>query len=148
MCNKVFRLHWKIFAGVTVFVGIFSAVYEYFGRGIRSRAMIWAFLFPLLFGAIPTYVLSGRLSAARVKYEGAVRFGINWYYSGVAALTVGSIATGVVEIYGTTNHLMRAYWIVGGILLVVGVTVASTAYGAQAGKPTEGAKQETKEAGE
>ena len=39
-------------------------------------------------------------------------FEIPWL---LEALTVGSIVTGIPEIYGTTNPLTIVYWILGGI---------------------------------
>ena len=54
--------------------------------------------------------------------------GINLFCSGVATLTMGSIATGVVEIFGTTNRLLKYYIIVGGILLIIGAITGSIAY--------------------
>lgn len=128
MCDKVFRRHWKIWAGVTVFVGIFSAVYEHYGRGIYSKPMIYAFSIPMLFGFLPALVLSRKEEAKVVPYANGVRLGINLFCAGVAALLMGSIATGVVEIYGTTNRLLKYYTIIGGILLIVGAITGSIAY--------------------
>jgi len=49
-------------------------------------------------------------------------FSCNLYHSGIAAITVGSLVQGVLDIYGTTNALINAYWWIGGILLSGGVT--------------------------
>lgn len=127
-CDRIFRIHWKIWVGVTIFVGIFSAVYEHYGRGIRSKPMIFAFMIPLLFGAAPAFFLARKPSAERITYESGIRMGINLFCSGVATLTMGSIATGVVEIFGTTNRLLKYYIIVGGILLIIGAITGSIAY--------------------
>lgn len=45
----------------------------------------------------------------------------NLYNSGIAALTVGSLVKGALDIYGTTNHLTIIYLIVGLVLIMVGV---------------------------
>ena len=45
--------------------------------------------------------------------------------SGIAALTVGSIFRGVLEIYGTTNRLVIVYPVVGGTLLAAGLILFS-----------------------
>ena len=124
-CDRIFRLHWKIFLGVTVFVGIFSAVYEYHAHGVRSKPMIFAFLFPLVLGVIPLVALAYLGSMKKILYDGAARAGINLFYAGIATLTLGSISSGVVEIYGTTNHLIKYFYIVGCPLLAVGLVVAS-----------------------
>ncbi len=120
MCAKVFRRHWKIFLGMTVFVGIFSAVYEYFGHGVMSDSMIYAFLYPLILGVMPMIALAYLDSMKKIAYGGMIRVGINLFYSGIATLTVGSLATGVVEIYGTTNRLLKYYFYTGLLLLVIG----------------------------
>ena len=45
--------------------------------------------------------------------------------SGIAALTVGSIFRGVLDIYGTTNRLVIVYPVVGGTLLAAGLILFS-----------------------
>lgn len=124
-CGKVFRLHWKIFFGVTVFVGIFSAVYEHFAHGVRSKPMIFAFAYPLLLGVVPLVALAYLQVMKKISYEGNVRAGINLFYSGIATLTLGSISSGVVEIYGTTNHLIKYFYLAGCPLLVAGLILTA-----------------------
>ena len=110
-CDKVFKKHCIIFLAVSVFVAIFGIVYEWFGHGILSMSMILAFLYPFLLGFIPTLALS-----------------CNLFYSGIATLTVGSIAMGVVEIYGTTNRFMIVYTVTGSVLLCIGMCAAGIAF--------------------
>lgn len=126
-CDRVFRIHWKIFLGVTVFVGIFSAVYEHYAHGVRSKPMIFAFLYPLLMGMIPIIALAYLQSMKKVQYAGLLRAGINLFYSGIATLTLGSISSGVVEIYGTTNHLIKYFYIAGCPLLLSGLVLTAIA---------------------
>ncbi|MBR4812611.1 MAG: hypothetical protein IKZ69_01750 [Lachnospiraceae bacterium] len=123
MSSDVFRRHWKIFLGVTAFVGLFSAIYDHYGRGVHSKPMIFAFQFPLVMGVLPAFLLSLVKALKKVEYASAVRVGVNLYVSGVATLTMGSLATGVVEIFGTTNRLLKYYWIVGWPLLAAGFLV-------------------------
>ena len=73
--------------------------------------MIFAFLFPLLGGALPFAV------TAALKKRFPKRAAFNLYNSGIAFLTVGSIMTGVLQIYGTTNDLVNVYWVVGCVLV-------------------------------
>ena len=99
---------------VAVVCLIFGAVYELFSHEVYSFYMIYAFAFPLLGGTFPFLVIS----LFRVKeYPGVIVR--NLYHSGIATLTVGSILQGVLEIYGTTNRLVRFYWIVGIALMVM-----------------------------
>jgi hypothetical protein len=124
MSSDVFRRHWKIFLGVTVFVVIFAFIYEQFAHGVRSKPMMYAFLYPLLMGVIPALALSRVRGLRKVPYASLVRGGVNLFVSGIAALTMGSVATGVVEIYGTTNRLLKYYSIVGWPLLGIGAVLA------------------------
>ena len=50
---------------------------------------------------------------------------LNAWGSGIAALTVGSIFRGVLDIYGTSNRLVIVYPVVGGILLAAGLILFS-----------------------
>ena len=127
MSSDVFRRHWKIFLGVTIFTGVFALVYEQFAHGVRSKPMIFAFLYPLLLGVVPALILSLIKALNRVPYASAVRAGVNLFVSGIATLTLGSVATGVVEIYGTTNRLLKFYSIVGWPLLGIGAMIAMIA---------------------
>ena len=78
--------------------------------------MIYAFVFPLVGGTFPFLAMD--LFPCK-KYPGTIAR--NLYHSGIATLTVGSILQGVFEIYGTTNSLCGIYWIVGAILVVMGI---------------------------
>lgn len=46
------------------------------------------------------------------------------WHMGLAALTVGSLFGGVLEIYGTTSRLLSVYPLVGGILAGAGAVLA------------------------
>ena len=97
----------------TVFCALFGAVYELFSHEVWSCFMICAFAFPLLLGAIPFSLLRKRGKPFPGKAADLV-------HAGVAALTVGSILQGVLEIYGTSNPLTAVYWAAGGMLVSVG----------------------------
>jgi len=97
-----------------LFCALFGAVYEMFGHGVYSYGMIYAFAFPLGMGVFPLYLID----VLHVPYPGkALR---NLWHAGIAALTVGSIVTGILEIYGTTNPLTVVYWILGAALSAAG----------------------------
>ena len=103
--------------GAALFCALFGAVYERFSHGVYSYAMIYAFAFPLVLGALPLYLI-GALNA---PYPGRLLRSV--YHAGIATLTVGSIVTGILEIYGTTVSLTLAYWIVGSALVLLGACV-------------------------
>lgn len=97
----------------TIGTAAFGAVYERFSHGVWSFLMVYAFAFPLLLGALPFSVLSLQ------KRPLPGRHCMQLHHAGVATLTVGSIMEGVLAIYGTTNRLTLAYWVVGIALLVL-----------------------------
>ncbi len=78
--------------------------------------MLYAFAVPLVGGVLPFFSLafSDRLPKPH-------RAALNLYHSGIASLTVGCVFQGVLEIYGTTNSLIKVYWITGFGFLTVAV---------------------------
>lgn len=101
---------------IALFCAFFGAVYEVFSHDVYSGYMIYAFAFPLAGGTLPFLAMS---LCSTKRYPNAIAR--NLYHSGIATLTVGSIIRGVLDIYGTTNSLSGIYWIVGGILTVMGI---------------------------
>lgn len=108
------RDRWLLATVVTVF---FAVIYECFSHQVYSRAMLLAFLYPLLGGLIPTTLLM--LLTKDHLLPG------DWPRSlwavGIAFLTLGSLFRGVLEIYGTTSRLSAVYPIGGWLLLAVGL---------------------------
>ena len=103
----------KAYLLATVGCAIFGAVYELFSHEVWSCFMICAFAFPLLLGAIPFFQMQKRGKPFPGRAAELV-------HAGVAALTVGSILQGVLEIYGTSNPLTISYWVAGGALTAIG----------------------------
>ncbi len=99
----------------SLFLVLFGAVYEHFSHEVFSYFMLYAFVFPLAGGALPFLLLS----LCRLRLPG--RLALDLYHSGIAALTVGSVFRGVLDIYGTTNRLISVYWVVGAALLAGGI---------------------------
>lgn len=105
------------FAAAALGTLLFAAVYERFSHQVYSPYMIFAFLFPLLGGAFPCLLL-GR---APGQQPGARSLCL--YSSGIAALTVGSIFRGILDIYGSTSRLGLVYWLAGGGLCGLGLVL-------------------------
>ena len=101
---------------LTAAVTVASAggIYEYFSHGVFSPFMVYAFLVPLLAGAAPNF-----LAALYADSRGSVRSpaAAGLQLAAVATLTSGSVMKGVLDIYGTTNHLMIIYPVAGLALL-------------------------------
>ena len=109
------------YIAVALFCALFGAVYEIFSHEVYSYPMIYAFAIPLAGGALPFLAFAAGL-ARRWCFPGVVSRSL--YHAGIAALTIGSIIRGILEIYGTTNVLLWAYRIAGG-LLIAGAAVAA-----------------------
>ena len=87
---------------VSIFFGLFGAVYELFSHQVYSYFMIYAFALPLVLGTLPW--------ALALRYGKRVRAGVPALWdAAVLTLTVGSVLRGVLDIYGTTSRLLIAY---------------------------------------
>lgn len=89
-------------------------IYEYFSHSVYSDYMVYAFVFPLVFGVAAAFLVD--LSHSEIMPGKTVFF---LYNAGIATLTVGSVFKGVLEIYGTTNRLSVIYWIAGAALIMI-----------------------------
>ena len=101
----------------TIVVAAFGGVYELFSHGVWSGFMVYAFAFPLVLGTLPFAWL------ALHKHPLPHPWVCKLHHAGVATLTLGSVMEGVFAIYGTTNALTLAYWIVGAALLILAQTI-------------------------
>lgn len=109
-----------IYIGVTIFVGLFGAIYEMNSNNVFSPAMYLAWIIPCVLGVgvylVLTYVPIKQVPGTLVECI---------YNFGVAMLTVRSIFIGVIEIYGTTNRVMLTIYTV---LSIVFLAVGGSAY--------------------
>lgn len=100
------------------FVAVFGRVYQVFSHDVWSPSMVFAVMYPLLGGALPLTVCA--LCSVRVIPGRLCR----WLLSaGLAALTVGSVLTGIFEIYGTTSRLLAVYRFIGWPLVALAALV-------------------------
>lgn len=106
-----------IYLLISMFCILFGAVYEYFSHEVYSYFMLYAFVFPLAGGALPFFAMA----FCRIPMPN--RASRNLYHSGIAALTIGSLFEGVLEIYGTTNRLVSVYWILGILFVLTSVFI-------------------------
>lgn len=106
-----------IYLCVTVFTAIFGAVYSAFGHGIISYPMKLAFLFPLVMGLIPSFILSLNNSGVFPKLPARYL-----WHSSISLLTIGSVLRGVLDIYGNNmNPYPRIYVIAGCVFAAAAV---------------------------
>lgn len=97
-------------------------VYGLFGHGVRSAAMTWMFLYPLLGGGLLFLLL--RFARPRIQRYGLYRLGYNLYNAGIATLTTGSFLQGILEIAGTASPYVTGFAAAGGLLVTVGAAAA------------------------
>jgi len=100
----------------TAFLALFGAIYEAFSHEVYSYFMIYAFAVPLTLGVLPYALL-----LISLNYPG--RAALNLWNSGIAALSVGCVFRGVLEIFGTTNLLCVVYPVAGSLLLTIGLII-------------------------
>lgn len=111
MYTSVTKKEPLVWLGITVFTIIFAAVYEHFSFGVWSNAMVFMFVFPLILGFIPSLILA----VARWGYLPRL------WNDGVLVITVGSLLTGIIEIYGSDSYYTPWFFYIGTALLILGV---------------------------
>ena len=101
---------------ISIFCAVFGGIYEIFSHGVYSNCMMYAFLFPLIGGTLYNLIL---YCFSRFRLQRGLS--LIFYNTGIAALTIGSIVRGILDIYGTDNILANVYWYAGAILVCLGV---------------------------
>jgi hypothetical protein len=171
-----------LFLAAGIVCAVFGLIYEIFSHEVYSFYMIYAFLIPLVPGALLNLVIAwlavrkekhlrikeaaafaentsadllniGDADARNIRdaayedeeeacyelsnaAESSVSTGVFFpgrftrraWYSGLAALTVGSIFKGVLDIYGTTNKLIAVYPVAAAMLICAAVFSFSMSY--------------------
>lgn len=95
---------------------LFDKLYALFGHGVTSDAMTLMFLYPLLGGALPFFLLRFVPNAGHIK---GYRFFYNCINAGIALLIVASIQTGVFEIAGTSSPYTVLFVIAGWLMVIL-----------------------------
>ena len=109
---RIKRLGWR-FLWISLACAVFSFVYECFSHQVYAHSMIFAFLYPMIGGTLPCFVISRlrRLPKPWTLYA---------WRAGVMTAMIGSLMRGALEIYGTTNRLTAAYPMLCGALCLAG----------------------------
>ncbi len=122
------------YLAASIVIAIAAAIYGLFSHGVYSYFMIYAFMIPLLGGALPHLFKAVRISDAQtseralIKSEGIYKSAKKYNLKDaqlalVATLTVGSLMKGALDIYGTTNRLLMAYPIVAAVIAATILTM-------------------------
>ena len=105
-----------IYLAASLIIAAAAAVYGLFSHGVYSYWMTYAFMVPLLLGAMPHLISALKSETRRAGGSGGLNDDqpgktgtIGKIFSGdiqlavIAALTAGSLLKGALDIYGTTN---------------------------------------------
>lgn len=118
MTRKKYAKKSVVYLFISLFCILFGAVYELYSHEVYSYHMIYAFVFPLVGGTL----LFSILGLIKIRICSGT-FARNFYHSGVATLTVGSIVQGILDIYGTTNMLTCWYWRIGLLFIILSIVL-------------------------
>ena len=133
-----------IYLAVSLAIVAAAAVYGLFSHGVYSYWMTYAFMIPMLLGAVSHLANALRTEASKKEavmqaasgepkepsplskrqkepsllstFSGDVQIAV------IAALTAGSLLKGALDIYGTTNRLLIAYPVIA-VLTVIGAVI-------------------------
>lgn len=115
---KFFKKQALVYFVISIFVFVFGCVYKLFSHDVNSNFMKFAFVIPLLFGTMVSFLIY----IFKVK-NFQNRVCINTYNASIATFTTYFIVKGVLDIYGTTNKLINIYLITGLILFLISANV-------------------------
>ncbi|MFV0351080.1 MAG: hypothetical protein ACK5JF_02050 [Oscillospiraceae bacterium] len=108
-----------VFLEVALFSVLFDNIYALFGHGVRSGAMSFMFLYPLLGGGV-VYLLLG-LFIPGVTGKRGYRAFYHLYNFGIALLTVKSLLQGIFEMAGTNSNYLIFYTVFGWLFAAAGI---------------------------
>lgn len=95
----------------TLFFACSGAVYEHFSYGVYSYYTIYAFAFPLLAGILLVFA-----AMRRIQPSSRTLFLLHACW---AALAVGSMAAGAIQISGREHKLLIVYPVLGALLCIL-----------------------------
>ena len=111
------------YLAASILIAAAGALYGLFSHGVYSYYMTYAFMVPLLGGAVPYLAAAVRDrgehsvddgEAASPGFAGAADIQL----AVICTLTAGSILKGVLDIYGTSNRLLIAYPVIAVLIAV------------------------------
>ena len=127
------------YLAASIVIAAAAAVYGLFSHGVYSYFMTYAFMVPLLGGALPPLIAAMKRADADTKNsanepeeytESKTQTGFAKLFDAkdtqlaiIATLTAGSLLKGVLDIYGTTNRLLIVYPAIA--LLILGIALAA-----------------------
>ena len=99
----------------SVITVVFSIVYSFFSHEVYSDYLTFAFLYPLIGGAVLYLFLS--------KINLFLKWPYNFYNAGIATITTGSILAGINEIAGADTLYFMWFYLVGIVFIVLALVL-------------------------
>lgn len=97
---------------ISILTIIFDRIYAMFSHGVSSSCMNFMFLYPLIGSALIYFPLKN------LKFKN-LRLSFNFYNTGLAILTIGSLLRGIFQIAGTSSDYTIYYSILGWSLTLI-----------------------------
>ena len=127
------------YLAASIVIAAAAAVYGLFSHGVYSYFMTYAFMIPLLGGALPHLIAAMKRADSDTENstdepeeytESKAQKGLakisdakDTELAIIATLTAVSLLKGALDIYGTTNRLLIAYPVIA--LLILGIALAA-----------------------
>ena len=105
VANKRFKKALISYTLITIFLFVFSRIYEFFSFGETSVHMHYLVAVPLVGGIILAILLKVLPYFSRIS--------LNLWNSAVAIITTGTLFRGIVNLSGRSTTLDAPYWYVG-----------------------------------
>ena len=117
-CLRKTAIVYLLIAAICIAV---TNIYALFGHGVRSGAMDFMFLYPLLGGTLVYFLLF--LLFPTVCLRPFYRITANLYNCGIATLTSGAMLKGIFDIAGTASRYVLFFEVLGWALIASGICV-------------------------
>lgn len=105
-----------IYIFISLFVFIFSLIYEHFSHEVYSKYMLYSSLIPLILGSVINYIVYlVNIKIYIINY--------NIHNSLILCLTLGFLLKGALDIYGTTNQLLIIYQYISVVLIFINILI-------------------------
>ena len=111
--KKRFKITVISYTLITIFLFVFSRIYEAFSFGETSVHMHYLFAVPLVGGIILAILLKTLPQFSRIS--------LNLWNSAVAIITAGTLFRGIVNLSGRSTTLDAPYWYVGIVFAVLAI---------------------------
>ena len=94
---------------------VFSIVYSFFSHEVYSDYLTYAFLYPLIGGAV-LYLFISKINIFK-------KWPYNFYNAGIATITTGSILAGINVIAGADTLYFMWFYLVGIVFIVLALVL-------------------------